>query len=133
MPVDTTSLLEGADIESKYREQILSIGITEEDAIAALAEFDAAIELLVDTMQREKAVLAEMIANGELKKKEPPKEPSLDDIDLDQCISTLENLKERTKFYPVILSEYSEDYIEDLMKVENAVFDKLISLLKCLE
>ena len=75
MPVDTASILEGVDIESKYREQILSIGITEEEAIEALAEFDAAIDLITDTMRREKAVLAEMIANGELKKKEPPKEP----------------------------------------------------------
>ena len=53
--------------------------------------------------------------------------------DLERCISTLENLKERTKFYPVIFSEYSEDYIEDLMKIEIAVFDKLISFLKNLE
>lgn len=74
MPVDTASTPKEVDIESKYREEILSSGITEEGAIEALAEFDASIEMFVDIMKREKAVLAEMIANGELKKKEPPKE-----------------------------------------------------------
>lgn len=145
MPVDTASTLEGVDIELKFRDQMLSTGITEEEAIAAFAEFDRSIDLFADIMRREKAVLGEMIAAGDFKKKEPPKEPSRNDNDdvklksiidvlkstpdVEQCILTLNNLKERTKFYPVIFSEYSEDYIEDLMKVENAVFDKLISLI----
>ena len=149
MPVYTASTLEGVDIESKFREYLLSAGITEEEAIVVFNEFDRSIDLFADIMRREKAVLGEMIAVGDFKKKEPPKEPSRNyndnvepksifDIlrgkpDVEQCILTLNNLKERTKFYPVILSEYTEDYIEDLKKIEIAVFDKLISLLKCLE
>lgn len=64
------------------------------------------------------------------KEKELPEEwePSID-----MCVLVLEALKGRTKFYPVILSEYPEGYIKDLTKIELAVFDKLISLLKRIE
>lgn len=109
------------------------------------------VRFAVRTVYADEIEKAELILKKELarKKKELPKEPSRNDNDnvepksifdvlkstpdVEQCILTLNNLKERTKFYPVILSEYTEDYIEDLTKIEIAVFDKLISLLKCLE
>lgn len=76
MPVDTASTLEGVDIESKFREYLLSAGITEEEAIVVFNEFDRSIDLFADIMRREKAVLGEMIAAGDFKKNEPPKEPA---------------------------------------------------------
>jgi hypothetical protein len=49
---------------------------------------------------------------------------------IEDCILILENMKERTKQYPVMYASYGEEYSSTLAKVDFAALDKAISVLK---
>ena len=143
MILEDTNIFEATDFDALVKEKMLSTIPSEKVAIEMLDSFDVAITEFIEGMKREKAILEEMIANGEFKKRDSEnsdldeqvskasqfdhgeREPSAE-----ECILVLENLKGRTKFYPEILSEYSEDYIERLAAHDVAVLDKIISILK---
>ena len=104
-----------------------------DDFITKWEEYNADVpdaRTAVRTVYADEIEKAELILKKILIKKKLPveREPSAE-----ECILVLENLKGRTKFYPEILGEYPEDYIKELTKIELAVFDKLIFLLKNLE
>lgn len=50
-----------------------------------------------------------------------------------ECISVLENLRERTRHYTTMFPHYPDDYLADLITTEHSAIDTIISILKSLE
>lgn len=81
MILKDTNIFEATDFDALVKEKMLSTIPSEKVAIEMLVSFDVAITEFIEGMKREKAILEEMIANGEFKKRDS------ENSDLDKQIS----------------------------------------------
>ena len=71
-----------------------------------------------------------------MKKKKPlegavgEKKALSEEFSIDECIYVLENIKNRHKYYADLMPLFSKEYCENLAKLDAAVIDRVISILK---
>ena len=51
-------------------------------------------------------------------------------VNIDLCISVLENLRNRSKFYATMFPHLTDDYLAELINTEHTAIDSIISILK---